>query len=83
MYRPSMLRGLTLHTREFSTSPLFCRHYTAMVGDQGATTPTGPAQVKPKDNTMREVKILMLHGKHHSDEGVAMSSYLHLLQSLT
>lgn len=34
-----------------------------MVGEQGATASAGPADVKPKENAMREVKILMLHGK--------------------
>ncbi|KAI3390943.1 hypothetical protein diail_8317 [Diaporthe ilicicola] len=33
-----------------------------MAGDQGATASAGPADTKPKDNSMREVKILMLHG---------------------
>ncbi|KAI7782697.1 dihydrofolate reductase [Diaporthe eres] len=33
-----------------------------MAGNQSATASAGPAEVKPKENAMREVKILMLHG---------------------
>lgn len=46
-----------------------------MADDRGATTSAGPAEAKPKDNTMREVKILMLHGKQLSDEGVAIGTF--------
>lgn len=42
-----------------------------MVGEQGATASAGPADVKPKENGMREVKILMLHGKLSVKENVA------------
>lgn len=34
-----------------------------MAGDQVAAASAGPADPKPKDNALREVKILMLHGK--------------------
>lgn len=46
-----------------------------MVGEHGATASTGPAEVKPKENAMREVKILMLHGKSPIHEKVAIGSF--------
>jgi hypothetical protein len=48
-----------------------------MAGDQSSTTSAGPAGAKPKDNTMREVKILMLHGKPQSHMGVAIGTISH------
>lgn len=82
MYRLFKLRGLTLHQRKIPNSSLFCSHYTVMAGDQDATTSAGAAEVKLKDNTMREVKILMLHGKNQSDEGVAIGTFSHLRGAL-
>lgn len=70
MYRASQLRGLNIHRRTFSNSPLFLQALYGMAGEQGAqgaTTSTGKAEAGSKDNTVREVKILMLHGKRQSD----------------
>lgn len=64
MHRSSRLRGLNIHHRPVLSSFLSCRHCTVMAGDQGATgASAGPAETKPKDDTMREIKILMLHGE--------------------
>lgn len=63
MYRLPRLRGLNLHYKPFATTFLSCRYSTAMAGNQSATASAGPAEVKPTENAMREVKILMLHGK--------------------
>lgn len=46
-----------------------------MVGEHGATASTGPAEVKPKENAMREVKILMLHGKSSAHGEVTIDSF--------
>lgn len=68
MYRPCQLRRLAVHHRKFSNSSLILQYGMAGErGEQGATTSTGAAEAGSKDNTMREVKILMLHGKRQSD----------------
>lgn len=63
MYRLPRLGGLNLHYKPIRTSHTFCRHCTNMAGDQGVTASAGPSGFEPRENAIREVKILMLHGK--------------------